>query len=72
MKGNLLQLDMEKDFLAPFRQRKTPNARYIGLGKTLDAGVHFAALTPNPDYDPADPLFNARDAALKKDKPSSE
>lgn len=49
MKGNLLQLDMEKDFLAPFRQRKTPNARYIGLGKTLDAGVHFAALTGDPE-----------------------
>ena len=29
-------------------------------------------LTPNPDYDPADPLFNARDAALKKQKPTTE
>lgn len=48
-KGNLLQLDMEKDFLGPFRQRKTPNPRYIGLGKTLDAGVHFAALTGDPE-----------------------
>ena len=45
MKGNLLRLDMEKVFISPFRQRITPNARYIGLGKTLDAGVHFAALT---------------------------
>lgn len=29
-------------------------------------------LTPNPDYDPTDPLFNARDAALKKQKPTME
>lgn len=29
-------------------------------------------LTPNLDYDPADPLFNARDAALKKQKPTTE
>ena len=27
---------------------------------------------PNPGYDPADPLFNARDAELKKQKPSTE
>ena len=49
MKGNLLQLDMEKDFLGPFRQRKNPKAVYVGLGKTLDAGVHFAALTGDPE-----------------------
>jgi uncharacterized protein len=49
MKGNLLRLDMEKDFLGPFRKRITPNPVYIGLGKTLDAGVHFAALTGDPE-----------------------
>lgn len=48
-KGNLLQLDMEKDLLALFRQRKNPMAIYVGLGKTLDAGVHFAALTGDPE-----------------------
>ena len=29
-------------------------------------------LTPNPDYDPADPLFNARNAALKKEKSTAD
>ena len=45
IKGNLLRLDMERDFLGPFRKRSAPNPLYIGLGKTLDAGVYFAALT---------------------------
>jgi hypothetical protein len=49
IKGNLLQLDMEKDFLGPFRKRSTPKPPYIGLGKTLDAAVHFAALTSDPE-----------------------
>ena len=49
MKGNLLRLDMEKDFLGPFRKRSTSKQPYIGLGKTLDAGVHFAALTGNAE-----------------------
>jgi hypothetical protein len=49
MKGNLLRLDMERDFLGLFRKRITPNPVYIGLGKTLDAGVHFAALTGDPE-----------------------
>jgi hypothetical protein len=49
MRGNLFQLNMEKDFIGPFRNRTTPNARYIGLGKTLDAAVHFAALTGEPE-----------------------
>jgi len=49
MKGNLLRLDMEKDFLGPFRTRSTSKQPYIGLGNTLDAGVHFAALTGNPE-----------------------
>jgi len=29
-------------------------------------------LEPNPDYDPADPLFNARNAALKKEKSTAD
>jgi hypothetical protein len=29
-------------------------------------------VTPNPDYDPADPLFNAREAYLEKMKGKSK
>ena len=49
MKGNLLRLDMEKDFLEPFRKRTDPKKTYIGLGKTLDAAVHLAASTNAPE-----------------------
>ena len=49
MKGNLLRLDMEKDHLAPFRARSRDYPIYVGLGKTLDAAVHFAALTGDPE-----------------------
>jgi len=39
---NLLALDIENDFLQPFRQR-TQSHGYIGLGKLLDSLVRFAA-----------------------------
>jgi hypothetical protein len=45
IKGNLYQLDMEKTFLSFFRKRDADGKTYRGLGKTLDAAVHFAALT---------------------------
>ena len=41
---NLLALNVEKDFLAPFRERNKESG-YIGLGKSIDATVRFAAYT---------------------------
>jgi DUF1680 family protein len=40
--NNLLKLNVDKDFLEPFRTRNTSES-YIGLGKLIDAVVHFAA-----------------------------
>jgi DUF1680 family protein len=40
--NNLLMIDVEKDFLAPFRQRSAKGG-YIGLGKLIDAAVRLAA-----------------------------
>ena len=42
--GNILQLDMDGTFLSPFLNLRKRTS-YIGLGKTLEAIVHFAALT---------------------------
>lgn len=42
--NNLLNLDLDKDFLAPFRER-TQTGGYTGLGKLIDALVRFAAYT---------------------------
>ena len=42
--NNLLVLDADKDFLAPF-QKKEKKDGYIGLGKLIDATVRFAAYT---------------------------
>jgi len=39
---NLLAADLDGDFLAPFRER-TAKSGYVGLGKTIDALVRFAA-----------------------------
>ena len=49
-RNNLLALDWERDFLAPFREKKGSGLEYeyVGLGKTLDALVRFAAHTFNP------------------------
>lgn len=41
---NLLALDVENVFLAPFRARNLEQG-YIGLGKNIDATVRFAAYT---------------------------
>lgn len=41
---NLLALNAENDFLAPFRERNK-DLGYVGLGKTIDAAVRFAAYT---------------------------
>lgn len=42
--NNLMVLDLDQDFLKPFRERKSKDG-YVGLGKTIDAFVHFAAYT---------------------------
>lgn len=48
VENNLLQLDMEKDFLKPFQKKDAPGG-YVGLGKTLDAMARLAAHTGNAD-----------------------
>ena len=45
--NNLLKIDVDKDFLAPFRKR-TATDGYIGLGKLIDATVRLAAYTGDP------------------------
>ena len=42
--NNLLVIDLEKDFLAPF-QKKSAGDGYVGLGKTLDGMTRLAACT---------------------------
>jgi uncharacterized protein len=44
---NLLKLDFEKVFLPPFRA-KNAKYGYVGLGKTVDAMVRFAAYSRDP------------------------
>ncbi|MCX5683936.1 MAG: glycoside hydrolase family 127 protein, partial [Planctomycetota bacterium] len=44
--NNLLVLDADKDFLAPF-QKKEKKDGYVGLGKLIDATVRLAAYTRN-------------------------
>ena len=45
--NNLLQLDVNGDFLPPFR-KESRNGQFIGLGMLLDSVVKFAAHTGNP------------------------
>lgn len=42
--NNLLVMDLDKDFLQPFRERKAESG-YVGLGKTVDALARLAAHT---------------------------
>ena len=42
--NNLLALDVEKNYLAPFVPKR-PATAYVGLGKMIDATVRFAAYT---------------------------
>jgi len=46
-RGNLLKLDIDKDFLEPFRQ-KHGKGDYVGAGKLLDSAVRMAAYTKDP------------------------
>jgi uncharacterized protein len=40
--GNLMVIDVDKEFLAPFKARNTQEA-YVGLGKLMDSAVRLAA-----------------------------
>jgi len=44
--NNVLAIDVDKDFLEPFRRRDR-QAGYIGLGKFIDSLVRFAAYSQN-------------------------
>ena len=49
---NYMALDLERDFLDPFRQRPpipAKGVRYIGVGKVIDAASRFAAYTGDPE-----------------------
>ncbi len=46
---NYMALNLERDFLDPFRKRPPGNWRYIGVGKVIDAGSMFAAYTGDPN-----------------------
>jgi DUF1680 family protein len=46
---NYMVLDLERDFLAPFRARPFNEGwHYVGVGKVIDAGSHFTAYTGDP------------------------
>ncbi len=47
VENNLLVVDLDGDFLDPFRKR-TAKDGYVGLGKTIDALSRFAAYTDDP------------------------
>jgi len=47
IENNILNLDIERDFLEPFRKRDKKDG-YVGLGKHLDSIVRFAAHTRDP------------------------
>ncbi|MFO0928542.1 MAG: glycoside hydrolase family 127 protein [Gemmataceae bacterium] len=48
VKNNLLALDADRDFLAPFAAKKGCAGGYIGLGKVIDAAATLAAYTGDP------------------------
>lgn len=43
--NNLLQINVDKDFLVPFKQKNQKKSDYIGLGKLIDATVKLASYT---------------------------
>jgi len=45
---NLLAIDVDNQFLAPFRRKQSRLFDYIGLGKLIDATVAFAYYTGDP------------------------
>ena len=49
LRGNVLKLDLEKDFFPPFVERGAKSGGFIGIGKHADAAVHFAANSGDPE-----------------------
>ncbi|MGQ9573774.1 MAG: beta-L-arabinofuranosidase domain-containing protein [Thermoguttaceae bacterium] len=47
VQGNLLKLDIDKEFLKPFQDRNSQGG-FIGLGMLIDAAVRLAAYTGDP------------------------
>ena len=43
--ANILKIDVEEQFLRPFRERTSSVSGYVGLGKLLDGIVRFSAYT---------------------------
>lgn len=50
IRNNMLAVDIDRDFLAPFRAQDAESA-YIGLGHFLDALVRFAAYRKDPEVE---------------------
>lgn len=46
--GNVLKVDLEKDFFPPFLTRQAKAGTFIGLGKHADALVHYARNCDDP------------------------
>jgi len=65
---NFMALELDRDFLDPFRQRPpTADRRYVGVGKVISAGSRFAAYTGDPEVARrtarlVDELMKTRDA----------
>ncbi len=47
VKNNLLRLEIDRDFLRPFREKKADEG-FVGLGMLIDAAVRFAACSGSP------------------------
>jgi DUF1680 family protein len=47
IENSLLNLEVERDFLKPFREKKTTNG-YTGLGLLIDASIRFAVHSQDP------------------------
>lgn len=47
-KKNLLAIDWEGEFLAPFRQKSSEPGSYVGLGKTMEGLVRMAYYSQDP------------------------
>ena len=45
--NNLLKLDVDKDFLKPFQEKKAKDG-FVGLGMLIDAAVRLAAYSDSP------------------------
>ena len=47
---NVKELDIEGDFIKPFRDKKPAWGGYVGLGKQIDSMVHFALHTGDAEF----------------------